>query len=66
VHIYKYSCFQSHVHRCVFAGLSRKHKVILEIILWEQDISVASGWLIYLKCMMMHGLANFKFKNFID
>jgi len=23
--------------------------------------NVASGWLIYLKCMMMHGLANFKF-----
>jgi hypothetical protein len=21
----------------------------------------ASGWLIYLKCTMMHGLANFKF-----
>jgi hypothetical protein len=24
---------------------------------------VASGWLIYLKCMIMHGLANFKFKD---
>jgi hypothetical protein len=25
----------------------------------QQQETVASGWLIYLKCMMMHGLAKF-------
>jgi hypothetical protein len=27
----------------------------------QQQETVASGWLIYLKCMMMHEFVNFKF-----
>ena len=34
-----------------------------QVINWK---FVASGWLIYLNCMIMHGLTNFKFRNRFD
>jgi hypothetical protein len=65
-HMYSSTCFRSpHIHHqelnnCISSLWFYCWSVVVAVLLVVVG-PVASGWLIHLKHMMMHGLANFKF-----